>query len=228
MEYVFTPGPRPTVPVVGTDAVFPVRRVYCVGRNYADHAREMGHDPSREPPFFFSKPADDLVANPTTLAFPRGTSNLHPEVELVVAIREGGSSIPTDRALDHVFGYGVGLDMTKRDVQELAKELRRPWDMAKGFDMSAICSVLTPTSEIGHPSVGRVALFVNDEVRQDSDLDQHIWSVAEVISQLSDQVRLAPGDIILTGTPSGVGSIERNDRVRATIEGVGQIDLVYQ
>jgi len=227
MMYVFEPGQRPSVPVRGTDAVLPVRRVFCVGRNYADHAREMGHDPSREPPFFFSKPADDLVSGPTTLDYPRGTADLHPEVELVVAIGKEGANIATDSALDHVFGYGVGLDMTKRDVQEEAKRLRRPWDMAKGFDQSAVISELVEVSAAGHPATGRIALYVNGAVRQESDLSQQIWSVAEVISYLSEQVRLAPGDLILTGTPSGVGSIERGDRLLATVDGVGQLELVY-
>lgn len=228
MRYVLEPGPRPSVSVLGSDARFPVRRVYCVGRNYADHAKEMGHDPSREPPFFFSKPADDLVSGITVLDYPRGTANLHPEVELVVAIGEGGAGIPTDTSLDHVFGYGVGLDMTKRDVQEEAKRLRRPWDMAKGFDRSAVVSELAPVSDVGHPATGSITLSVNGEARQISDLGQQIWSVAEVISHLSEQVLLAPGDLILTGTPAGVQAVERGDQIRATVAGVGQLDLVYR
>lgn len=228
MRYAFEPGPRPTVPIRGGQQAIPVRRVYCVGRNYADHAREMGHDPSREPPFFFAKPADDLVGNPTTLGFPRGTKNLHPEVELVVAIGRGGTDIPVTRALDHVFGYGVGLDMTKRDVQEEAKRLQRPWDMAKGFDESAVCSELAPAAEVGHPDTGEIALCVNGQVRQHSDLAQQIWSVAEVISHLSEQIKLAPGDLIFTGTPSGVSRVERNDRIVASITGIGRLELVYR
>ncbi len=228
MRYVLEPGPRPSVSVLGSDARFPVRRVYCVGRNYADHAKEMGHDPGREPPFFFSKPADDLVSGVSVLDYPSGTANLHPEVELVVAIGEGGARIPTANSLDHVFGYGVGLDMTKRDVQEEAKRLRRPWDMAKGFDRSAVVSELAPVSDVGHPTTGSITLSVNGEVRQDSDLSQQIWSVAEVIAHLSEQVLLAPGDLILTGTPAGVQAVERGDQIRATVAAVGQLDLVYR
>lgn len=227
MRYVFEPGPLPSVPIAGSELAFPVRRIYCVGRNYADHAKEMGHDPSREPPFFFSKPADDLVSKPTTLEYPRGTRNLHPEVELVVAIGKGGTDIPVDRALDHVFGYGVGLDMTKRDVQEQAKRMQRPWDMAKGFDQSAVCSELVPASEIGHPETGKITLQVNGELRQQSELSQQIWSVAEVVSQLSGHLKLAAGDLILTGTPAGVSSVGRNDKIVATISGIGRLELVY-
>jgi fumarylpyruvate hydrolase len=222
------PAPAPAVvPVAGTDAVFPVRRIWCVGRNYADHAREMGHDPNREPPFFFMKPADAVMPSGATLPFPPMTQDLHHEIELVVAIGQGGARIPVERALDHVFGYGVGLDMTRRDLQAEAKKLARPWEMGKAFDESCPVAALVPAASIGHPSKGAIWLKVNGELRQQGDLDQQIWRVEETIAYLSQFVALAPGDLILNGTPAGVGPCRAGDRLEGHIDGVGDLAITY-
>jgi fumarylpyruvate hydrolase len=215
-----------TVAVAGMDARFPVARVFCVGRNYADHSIEMGHDPDREPPFFFMKPSDAVVP-PGTLPFPTGTRELHHEIELVVALADGGRDIPVERALDHVFGYAVGLDMTRRDLQAEAKKMGRPWDMAKGFDQSAPTGQIRAVEEIGHPTKGAVWLRINGEPRQDGDLDQQIWTVPETISLLSTLVALRPGDLIMTGTPKGVGRVEPGDRLEGHIDGVGDLSVSY-
>ncbi|KAA0574226.1 fumarylacetoacetate hydrolase family protein [Azospirillum sp. B21] len=215
---------QPAVPVVGGDP-FPVRRIYCVGRNYAAHAREMGADPDREPPFFFMKPADAIVADGATIPYPPRTANLHHEIELVVAIKTGGRDIPVDRALDHVFGYAVGLDMTRRDLQNAAKKEGKPWDMGKGFDRSAPCSAIRTVADIGHPDKGAVTLQVNGEPRQKGDLSDLIWSVAETISYLSGLVELQPGDLIYTGTPEGVGAVVAGDVLTGEVEGVGTLTL---
>ena len=225
MEFVIAPPPVVSLPVAGTAARFPVRRVYCVGRNYADHAREMGQDPDREPPFFFSKPADTLVPGGGAVAYPPQTANLQHEVELVVALADGGANIPVDVAQAKVFGYAVGLDLTRRDLQQRAKDKGHPWDMGKGFDQSAPISALQPASRIGHPQRGSIVLEVNGEVRQRGDLAQMSWSVAEVIAKLSESVRLAPGDLIFTGTPAGVSAIVRGDRLQGRVEGVGFLDV---
>lgn len=216
-----------TVAVAGTDAVFPVARVFCVGRNYAEHSIEMGHDPDREPPFFFMKPADAVVAN-GRLPFPTQTQELHHEIELVVALGEGGRDIPVERALDHVFGYAVGLDMTRRDMQTVAKKAGRPWDMAKGFDQSAPTSAIRVVEEIGHPTKGAVSLHINGEPRQEGDLDQQIWKVPETISFLSTLVTLRPGDLIMTGTPKGVGPVDPGDHLEGHIDGVGDLSVGYE
>jgi fumarylpyruvate hydrolase len=215
-----------TVAVAGADGAFPVARVYCVGRNYAEHSIEMGHDPDREPPFFFMKPADAVVP-PGRLAFPTRTRELHHEIELVVALGEGGRDIPVQRALDHVFGYAVGLDMTRRDLQAEAKKAGRPWDMAKGFDESAPTGTIRPVEEIGHPRRGSVWLRINGEPRQEGDLAQQIWTVPETISYLSTFVSLRPGDLIMTGTPKGVGRVEPGDRLEGHIDGVGGLSVSY-
>ncbi len=215
-----------TVAVAGTDAVFPVARVFCVGRNYAEHSIEMGHDPDREPPFFFMKPADAVV-RPGTLPFPARTRDLHHEIELVVALGEGGREISAERALDHVFGYAVGLDMTRRDLQAEAKEAGRPWDMAKGFDQSAPTGPIRTVEDIGHPTKGAVWLRINGERRQEGDLDQQIWTVPETINLLSTLVSLRPGDLIMTGTPKGVGRVEPGDRLEGHIDGVGDLSVSY-
>jgi fumarylpyruvate hydrolase len=215
-----------TVAVAGVDAVFPVARVFCVGRNYAEHAVEMGHDPNREPPFFFMKPADAVVP-PGRLPFPTRTRDLHHEIELVVALALGGRGIPADEALDHVFGYAVGLDMTRRDLQAEAKKMGRPWDMAKGFDQSAPTGEIRAVEDIGHPTKGAVWLRVNGEPRQEGDLDQQIWKVPETISFLSTLVSLRPGDLIMTGTPKGVGRVEPGDRLEGQIDGVGALSVSY-
>jgi fumarylpyruvate hydrolase len=215
-----------TVEVTGRAEVFPVARVFCVGRNYAEHAIEMGHDPDREPPFFFMKPADAVVP-PGTLPFPTQTQDLHYEVELVVALGEGGRDIRVEDALDHVFGYAVGLDMTRRDMQAVAKKASRPWDMSKGFDQSAPTGPIRAAEEIGHPERGAVWLRVNGELRQEGDLDQQIWKVPETISYLSTLVALRPGDLIMTGTPKGVGRAEPGDVLEGHIDGVGDLTITY-
>ncbi|CAO3372142.1 fumarylacetoacetate hydrolase family protein [Azospirillum argentinense] len=222
MAYAIPLWPQPTVPVAGGDP-FPVRRIYCVGRNYAAHAREMGADPDREPPFFFMKPADAIVADGTAIPYPPRTANLHHEIELVVAIGTGGRDIPVERALDHVYGYGVGLDMTRRDLQNAAKKEGKPWDMGKGFDQSAPCGTLRRAADIGHPDKGAVTLSVNGALRQKGDLADLIWSVSETISYLSGLVELQPGDLIYTGTPEGVGPVVAGDRLEGAVEGVGSI-----
>ena len=225
-EYAIAPPDITGIAVEGTAAVFPVARVFCVGRNYAEHAIEMGHDPDREPPFFFMKPADAVVP-PGPLPFPVQTQELHHEVELVVALGKGGREIPEDAALDHVFGYAVGLDMTRRDLQAVAKKAGRPWDMAKGFDQSAPTGPIRTAEEIGHPERGAVWLRINGELRQEGDLAQQIWKVAETISYLSTLVTLRPGDLIMTGTPSGVGPVEPGDRLEGHIDGVGDVTVTY-
>lgn len=214
------------VPVVESAALFPVRRVYCVGRNYAEHAREMGGDPDRDPPFFFGKPQDAVVPGGGDIAYPSATSNLHYEVELVVALGRGGRNIPANEALACVYGYAVGIDLTRRDLQARFKDKGQPWEMAKGFDQSAPISALMPAARLGHPASGAIWLSVNGAERQRGSLAQMTWTVAEVIAHLSSYVALAPGDLIFTGTPSGVGAIVRGDRVRCGIEGIGELEIV--
>ncbi|MDR3515098.1 MAG: fumarylacetoacetate hydrolase family protein [Azospirillaceae bacterium] len=225
MEFAIDPPIPSTLAVRDSAQRFPVRRIYCVGRNYAAHAREMGHDPQREPPFFFSKPADAIVESGTAIPFPVATQDLHHEVELVVALGRGGADITVAAALSHVWGYGVGLDLTRRDLQAVAKKLGRPWDLAKGFDHSAPCSALAPASVIGHPQHGTIALTINGETRQHGDLGDQIWGVAETIAILSTLVTLEPGDLIFTGTPDGVGAIHPGDHLVGTIDGVGSLDV---
>lgn len=220
--YVVDPPVLTAVPVAG-GGLFPVRRVFCVGRNYADHAREMGADPDREPPFFFAKPADALLTGDADMPYPTATEQLHHEVELVVAIGQGGSDIAAGDALSHVWGYACGLDMTRRDMQAAAKREGKPWDMAKGFDHSAPIGVLAPASAIGHPASGRIELRVNGAARQGSDLAKMIWSVPETIAALSRLVRLASGDLIFTGTPDGVAAVGRGDLLEGRIDGVGTV-----
>ncbi|MBV9734988.1 MAG: fumarylacetoacetate hydrolase family protein [Acidisphaera sp.] len=221
-EYVITPPPQAALAVAGGGA-FPVRRIFCVGRNYAAHAREMGADPDREPPFFFSKPADALLTREADMPYPPMTEDLHHEMELVAAIGTGGADIPESRALDHVWGYAAGLDMTRRDLQGQAKKEGKPWEMGKGFDASAPTGELAPAARIGHPAKGAIELRVNGAVRQKSDLSQLIWSVAETIAYLSRLVRLAPGDLIFTGTPEGVAAVRRGDLLEGQIEAVGSV-----
>lgn len=227
MRFAFHAEPRPTLPVAGGDAVVPVRRIYCVGRNYAAHAREMGHDPEREAPFFFMKPGDAVVPSGETLPFPPQTEDLQHEIELVAVIGRAGAELSGAHALDHVYGYAVGLDMTRRDLQAQAKALRRPWDMGKGFDHSCPCSAVAPASEIGHPERGAIRLRVNGGIRQQSDLSRHIWTVPEIIASLSRLVRLAPGDLILTGTPEGVAAVRPGDVLEGHIDGVGDLEIRY-
>ncbi len=229
MNYVFAPAPTVSVPVVGTQAQFPVHRIYCVGRNYAEHAKEMGHS-GREPPFFFMKPADAvLVATPgqaQALPYPSLTHNLHHEVELVVAIGTGGQNIPVAQAEQHIFGYAVGLDMTRRDLQNDMKTQGRPWCIGKGFDHSAPIGPITPKAAAGDMAHAAITLQVNGQQRQHSSLDQLIWNISETIAQLSCAWALQPGDLIYTGTPAGVGAVVRGDALRASIDGLVEIELV--
>lgn len=222
MSEIFTVS-APSAEIAGSTARFPVRRIFCVGKNYADHAREMGGDPEREPPFFFSKPADALVSGTAAIAMPPRTDNLHHEIELVVALGAGGANIPADRALDRVFGYAVGNDLTRRDLQADAKQGGRPWDMAKGFDHSAVLSPIRPAAETGHPASARIWLTVNGAARQDGDIADMIWPVADIIAELSTFVELKAGDLIYTGTPAGVGRIVAGDLVEGGIDGIGTI-----
>lgn len=223
--FVIDPPAVPSVGVTGSDQRFPIRRVFCVGRNYAAHAREMGNDPSREPPFFFTKPADAVVPASGQVPYPPLTSDLHHEVEMVVAIGAGGRDISVDKALDMVWGYGVGLDLTRRDLQAEAKKLGRPWDWAKGFDASAVCSDITPVQVTGHPVKSAIWLKINGEMRQQGTLDEMIWPVADVIASISRSVVLAPGDLIFTGTPAGVGPLQPGDRITAGVDGITEIEF---
>ncbi|WP_225782209.1 fumarylacetoacetate hydrolase family protein [Xenophilus sp. Marseille-Q4582] len=225
MSFVFDPAPVVGLPVVGTDARFPVRRVYCVGRNYAAHAREMGFDPDREPPFFFCKPGDDASIVPVaagstaTLPYPPQTANYHYEAELVVAIGQGGRDIPVEQAAQHIFGYAPGLDMTRRDLQIAAREKGRPWEVGKAFDFSAPVGPLRPLAQGGEYNAGAIVLEVDGQVRQKSDVSHLIWSVNEVIANLSTLFALQPGDLIFTGTPEGVGAVQRGQTMTLRLDG---------
>lgn len=221
-DYVIAPPAQPAVPVSG-GGLFPVRRIFCVGRNYADHAREMGADPTREAPFYFTKPADAIVTGGADTPYPTETSDLHHEIELVVAIGTGGRSISEADALAHVYGYAVGIDLTRRDVQAVAKKAGRPWDMAKGFDASAPIGEIVPASRIGHPASARIALTVNGAPRQASDITKMIWNIPETIANLSSLVALAPGDLIFTGTPEGVAAVVAGDLLEGAVDGVGTV-----
>lgn len=214
----------PALPVAGTDALFPVRRVYCIGRNYAAHAVEMGHDPSKEPPFFFQKNPDNLDAS-GTFPYPGKTEDVHHEVELAVVLKSGGSGIAVADALSHVYGYAVALDMTRRDLQAVAKDMGRPWDTAKAFEHSAPIGPVVPASVCGHPQAGAITLSVNGTLRQSGDLNQMIWKIPEMIAYLSEYFTLAAGDVILTGTPSGVGPVVRGDRLEARVEGFAPLTV---
>lgn len=228
MNYVIDIGPVPSLAVEGSDARFPVGRIYCVGRNYADHAREMGHDPDREPPFFFMKAANSVVPSGSTLAYPVGTKDVHHEIEMVVAIGKGGKNIPVEKALEHVWGYAVGLDMTRRDLQGEAKKAGRPWEMGKSFDESAPVSALRPASAVGHPAKGAIWLKVNGQVKQQGDLAMQIWSVPEQINYLSNLITLQPGDLIFSGTPAGVGPVKAGDKLEGHVDGVGELVVNYR
>jgi fumarylpyruvate hydrolase len=225
MDYVIPVSPVPSLAVEGVRGRFPVHRIYCVGRNYAEHAREMGHDPDREPPFFFMKPADAIVTDGKDFTYPSESRDVHHELELVVALGLGGAAITAARALDHVYGYAVGLDMTRRDLQAEAKKMGRPWDTGKAFDGSAPCSAVRRASEIGHPTKGAVWLEVNGETRQRGDLGQLIWKIPEMIAYLSTLFTLGAGDLIFTGTPAGVGPVERGDVLKGAVEGVGTLTV---
>ena len=221
-DFVIAPPPIVAVPVAG-GGLFPVRRVFCVGRNYAEHAREMGHEPGREPPFFFSKPADALVVDGADVPYPPMTADFHHEIELVVALGSGGAEIDASTALSHVWGYAAGIDFTRRNLQQQAKKAQRPWDMAKGFDHSAPIGTIAPASRIGHPANGAIALSVDGVARQRGDIADMTWNVSEIIAELSRYVELAAGDLIFTGTPAGVAAVVRGDVLAGSVEGVGAV-----
>jgi fumarylpyruvate hydrolase len=223
-RYVIPPPPQAALAVADSDKAFPVRRIWCVGRNYEEHIREMGHD-VRDPPFFFAKPADAIVASGALVPYPSLTKDMHHEVELVVALKSGGRNIELDKALQCIWGYCVGIDLTRRDLQIASRDMKRPWEIGKAFDSSAPCGPLQPADRIGHPSKGRIALKVNGRIRQDGDLSQMIWKVPEIIVKLSEMVELAAGDIIMTGTPSGVAATVSGDRIECEIEGVGMLTV---
>jgi fumarylpyruvate hydrolase len=216
---------QPSVAIADSAALFPVRRIYCVGRNYAEHTREMGGDPTRELPFFFMKPADAVVPNGAKIPYPAQTKDFHYEIELVVALKSGGVDIPVEKALDHVFGYGVGIDLTRRDLQSNAKKAGKPWDMGKAFDRSAPCTALVPASKIGHPAKGAIWLKVNGQIKQTGDLASMIWSVPEMISYLSGLIELKAGDLLYSGTPAGVGPVVKGDKVEGHVDGVGDLAI---
>lgn len=223
MQYIFSPASQVVLPVFGEDAAFPVHRVYCIAANYALHAAELGGD-GREPPSFFSKPTDALVPGGGNVIYPPRTENLQHEVELVVAIGKGGADISVEKALDHVYGYAVGIDLTRRDLQAQAKAKGRPWEMSKGFDQSGPISAVMPAVKSGHPTNGRIWLAVNGMVKQDGDLGEMTWNVAEVIANLSSFVTLSAGDLIFTGTPAGVSTITRGDLLECGIDKIGHLN----
>lgn len=217
--------PIPALPISGTSERFAVRRIYCVGQNYAAHTREMGGDPERTPPFYFSKPSNALVQSGAAIPYPPRTDDLHHEIELVVAIGGTGSNLSLDEASKIVFGYAVGIDLTRRDLQAQAKKAGRPWDTAKGFDNSAPTSAIRRVSDMGHAEKGRIWISVNGDIRQDADLADMIWNVPEALAELSTYIELQPGDLLFTGTPSGVGPVLRGDELQGGIEGVGEISV---
>ena len=225
MEFVIAPPPQPSLPVRGAEGRFPIHRIYCVGRNYAAHAVEMGHDPDREPPFFFQKNPDTIVPSGEPFPYPGRTSEVHYEIEMVVALSSGGKDLPVEGALEAVYGYAVGLDMTRRDLQGEAKRMGRPWEVGKAFEFSAPCSEIVPAAAIGHPDSGAIRLDVNGETRQTGDLAQMIWKVPEIVSTLSGLFTLAPGDLIYTGTPAGVGAVQRGDLLHGGVEGLCEITI---
>ena len=223
--YLFPPPAVPSVAIQGLRERFPVRRIFCVGLNYAAHAREMGKDPGAEPPFFFTKPADAVVESGATIPYPPQTGDFHYEIELVAALHSGGANISREEALGHVYGYAAGVDLTRRDLQKRARDEGKPWDFAKGFDLSAPIGAIRPASRIGHPKAARITLSVNGRTRQDGDISDMILDTAGVIAEISRYVRLAAGDLIFTGTPEGVGPLVRGDFVEGTVEGVGEVAL---
>ncbi|WP_299606323.1 fumarylacetoacetate hydrolase family protein [uncultured Tateyamaria sp.] len=225
MGFVIPLPQQASVAVAGSEDRFPVRRIFCVGRNYAAHAREMGKDPDREPPFFFTKPADAVADSPCTIPYPPLTADLHHEIELVIAIGTGGANIPADAVMDHVWGAGVGIDMTRRDLQAEAKKMGRPWDWAKAFDFSAPMSPLVPLVDVPSLTAGRIWLAVNGEMRQDADISDLIWPVRDHVAYLSQAVTLAPGDLIMTGTPAGVGAVDPGDVMTGGVAGIGEVEV---
>lgn len=225
MELLFDPEPTPRLPIVGMDKTYPVRRVYCVGRNYAEHAREMGHDPRTEKPFFFQKPTDAVLHGKSDFPYPPASSDVHFEAELVIAIGKRGSGILVETAHRHIFGYAFGLDMTRRDLQADAKKKGRPWATAKGFDHSAPMSAIVPASNMADLNTARIWLEQNGTIRQDAKISDMTWSIVEVISHLSDYFELYPGDLIMTGTPAGVGPVAKGDTLSGGVDGVGTLSI---
>ena len=225
-RFLFEPPPTVSVEIAGSDARFPVNRVFCVGRNYAEHVREMGFDPERDAPCYFTKASRCITPSGSEIAYPPATDDYHHEIELVAAIGSAGFELSTEQALSVVFGYACGLDMTRRDLQIASRESNGPWDIGKDFEHAAIISPICPAAEIGHPDRGRIELRVNGEQRQDSDLANLIWSVPEIIAHLSTYYRLEPGDLVYTGTPDGVGAVRPGDRICGTVAGVGEIELL--
>jgi len=223
-EYAIETPPIIALPIAGSDVQFPVRRVYCIGRNYAAHAIEMGHDPDREPPFFFQKNPNNLDSS-GEFPYPPHSSDVHYEMEMAVALKTGGTNIAVEDALDHVFGYALSLDMTRRDLQGNAKKMGRPWEIGKAFERSAPIGAIHPVSETGHLDSGRIALRINGEIRQEGDLNQMIWKVPEMISYLSEYFELQPGDVILSGTPAGVGPVQKGDTMEMSVEGLGTAEV---
>ena len=224
MTYLFDPPPQAALPIAGSEKLFPIHRIYCVGRNYAAHAREMGHDPDREPPFFFQKNPDNLITD-GTFPYPVASEDVHWELELVAALHRGGSDIATEHALEHVYGYAVGLDMTRRDLQGVAKKMGRPWEVGKAFEHSAPCTAISPASKVGHPASGAIWLEVNGERRQESTLEKMIWSISDQIAYLSGLFALKPGDLIMTGTPEGVAATKRGDVLKGHVDGLPDLDV---
>ena len=223
-KYAIETPPVVALPIAGSDALFPVRRVYCIGRNYAAHAIEMGHDPDREPPFFFQKNPDNLDPS-GAFPYPPHSSDVHYEVEVAVMLKSGGTNIPIEKALDHVFGYALSLDMTRRDLQGIQKKMGRPWEIGKAFERSAPVGPIHLVSETGTLDRGSISLKVNGELRQEGDMNQMIWKVPEMISYLSEYFELAPGDVILSGTPAGVGPIVKGDIMEIAAEGLGSMKI---
>ncbi len=223
-NYVIPPAPQSAIPVKGSDALFPVRRIYCIGRNYADHAIEMGHDPNKEAPFFFQKNPQNIDLS-GEFPYPPETSDVHYEMELVVALKSGGKNIPVESALDHVFGYGLGLDMTRRDLQGEAKKTGRPWEVGKAFEKSAPVAPLVPATECGHLDHGAITLHVNGALKQSGDMNQMIWKVPEMIAYLSRFYDIEAGDVIMSGTPAGVGAVQKGDVMQGHIEGLGTFEV---
>jgi fumarylpyruvate hydrolase len=223
-SFVIPALPQPSIAVAGDTRTFPVRRIWCVGRNYLEHIREMGND-ERALPFFFAKHADMIEPDGATIPYPPLTKDFHHEVELIVAMKSGGLNIKADKALDHIYGYGVGIDLTRRDLQQASRKKERPWEIGKSFDHSAPCGALQPASKIGHPAKGRIWLSVNGTERQKGDLTELIWSVPEIIEKLSEQVALSAGDIIMTGTPAGVAALSPGDKIECGVDGIGTLKV---
>jgi fumarylpyruvate hydrolase len=224
MTFLFPPHPQPSLPIKGSDKLFPVHRIYCIGRNYAEHAREMGGNPDKEPPFFFQKNPDNLETS-GRFPYPPQTRNLHFEIELVVALKSGGVNISKADAINHVYGYAIGLDMTRRDLQDVAKKMGRPWEVSKAFEHSAPITSLLAADEIGHPTKGAIWLDVNGTRRQTGDLNQMVWDMASQIEILSGLFDLKAGDLIFTGTPAGVGGIGKGDQLHGHVDGVGDLEV---